>query len=92
MDIPEKMTGAAHRAEVWAAIGRNLVTLLRLGEEQRTLHAPRAIKKVSKVGDQALGDVLRVVWEQERREVQELSRWKLVPVADAQDARRRRHG
>ena len=92
MDIPEKMTGAAHRAEVWAAIGRNLVTLLRLGEEQRTLYAPRAIKKYSKVSDDALGEVLRVVWDHERRELQELSRWRLVPVADAADGQRGRRG
>lgn len=88
MDVPKEMTATAHRAEVWAVIGRNLATLLRLGEEQRTLYAPRAIMKHAKISDEALREVLREVWEREHRELRELSRWKLVPVADV-NARRK---
>jgi hypothetical protein len=86
MNIPEEMTGAAHRAEVWAEVGRILVTLLRQGEDQRALHAPRAISKYSRVSDEALREVLGRVFENEQRELQALGRWKLVRVADG-DAR-----
>jgi hypothetical protein len=88
MDIPEKMIGTAHRAEVWAALGRHLVTLLRADEEQRTLHSPRMIAKYSKVTDEALRDVLMVVFENQRRELEALGRWKLVRV-DEVAARRK---
>jgi hypothetical protein len=56
------------------------VTLLRAGEEQRTLIAPRAIAKYSKVSDEALREVWRVVIENQQRELDALSRWKLVRV------------
>jgi hypothetical protein len=80
MDTPEKMVGTAHRAEVWAALGRHLVTLLRADEEQRTLHSPHVIAKYSKVSDEALFNVLGVVFENGQRELEALSRWKLVRV------------
>jgi hypothetical protein len=62
--------------------------LLRADEESRRFFAPRAVRRHSRVGDEALRAVLEVVVEQEKRELQVVSRWSLVRVApeDADDA------
>jgi hypothetical protein len=81
MHVPEPLTQAAHRAAIWGRFARILRTLLRADEATRNLFAPRAIKMVSRVSDDALRAVYQVVTEHERRELEAASRWQLVRIA-----------
>jgi hypothetical protein len=80
MHIPEEMTQAGHRAAVWGALARVLRMFLRKDEATRNFFAPRAIRKCSRVSDQALRHVLEIVVAHETRELAAVNRWKLVRI------------